>query len=131
MTVFQIIGLAVAVLFVGLNLRRLVRRPESRMSALAWISIGLLGAYAIHDPDSTTRFAGLMGVRRGADLLLYVGTLCGIAAFFYVCLRLRQIDRGITAVVRRMAIQHAVIPDPEGAEAASFAVEYDVEEPIP
>lgn len=131
MTVFQVIGLSGAALFVGLNLLRLVRRPEARMSAVAWIAIGLLGAYTLADPDSTTRIAGLMGVRRGADLLLYLGTLCGIAAFFYVCLRLRQIDRSITTVVRRMAIEHAVIPDPEAADRAAFAGEYDVEEPVP
>lgn len=131
MNAFQIIGLSVAALFLALNFRSFVRQADTRATSLAWIAIGCLGAYAIFDPDSTTRFAGLVGVQRGADLLLYVGTLCGIAAFCYLCIRLRRIDRSITTVVRRIAIEHAATPDLLERGLPSLAEDYDVEEPIP
>ncbi|MAG29466.1 MAG: hypothetical protein CL908_01075 [Deltaproteobacteria bacterium] len=130
MNAFQVIGLSVAALFLILNVRSFTHSPQTRGTSLAWIAISCLGAYAIVDPNSTTRFASMLGVRRGADLLLYSTVLCSMAAFFFLCVRLRQLERSITCVVRRLAIDQAETPESIGAEGPGTACPLDLEGPI-
>ena len=106
MNLFQ--GLTLA-LFLGLALITLsaaMRGARKRVVAF-WMSIWLFGAASITWPHATAVVAHRLGIGRGADLLLYVSVLAMVVAFFYVYTRFRRLDRQITLLVRRLAIQNA------------------------
>lgn len=58
-------------------------------------------------PDSTSKMAHVLGVGRGADLLLYLGLLGGIHLFLLLYLRSRRLERMITEQIRALAIRDA------------------------
>ena|SRR5271167_1408580 len=58
-------------------------------------------------PDSTTRIAHLLGVGRGADLLLYLALFAGIHGFLLLYLRTRRLERKVTELIRAVAILNA------------------------
>jgi small membrane protein len=117
MNLFQ--GLVLA-LFVGLALFTLsaaMRGARKRVVAF-WLAIWGTGAAAIIWPPMTAVVARRLGIGRGTDLLLYLSVLVMFVAFFYVYTRFRRMDRQITLLVRRLAIQNATpaAPVPPPAE---------------
>jgi small membrane protein len=78
-------------------------------------------------PDATSSIAHLLGVGRGADLLLYVGLLAGVYSFLLLYLRTRRLERRMTDQIRALAIRDAVrlgSEQPDGkpdANASEFA----------
>ena len=77
------------------------------LRVLTWIASGL----AIYQPSLLTRLATIMGIQRGADLVLYVAVLLfvGMSIFLYGrCLRLQK---QITQIVRHIAIRDANEPN--------------------
>lgn len=75
-----------------------------------WLAVWALGAGAIVWPHATAVVAHALGIGRGADLLLYLSVLTMFVAFFYVYTRFRKIDRELTLLVRRLAMQNAAAP---------------------
>jgi hypothetical protein len=63
----------------------------------------LVGILATIDPDRVTRIANVVGIQRGADLLLYLLVPATIAGFLAMYVRLRRVRREMTIVVRRLA----------------------------
>lgn len=70
-----------------------------------WILFWLAGAFAVLWPGSTQMIAGYLGIGRGTDLVLYVS----IALIFYLLFRLQVkiegINRDVTKVVRKNALE--------------------------
>jgi hypothetical protein len=86
-----------------------VRREHTlRVAAgkkLAFFAFIILNVYAVVRPDDLSTVANLIGVGRGADLLLYllvVGVVF-IAMNFY--LKVRQLERALTDLAREMAVR--------------------------
>jgi small membrane protein len=84
-----------------------VQLPRIPLVGGAVISVALFGAYIVWMPDHATYLAHLVGIGRGADLVLYVWVLisCAILLLFY--LQLREQLQLITALARRMALAGA------------------------
>jgi len=89
---------------------RLRRKTWDRLIVILFI---LTGAVLIAVPDLSTAIAQLVGVGRGADLLLYLG----IVGLSFVCLllyaKLRQMETTLTELVRLVALQNAISPEAE------------------
>ena len=89
---------------------RLRRKTWDRLIVIFFI---LTGAVLIAVPDLSTAIAQLVGVGRGADLLLYLG----IVGLSFVCLllyaKLRQLETTLTELVRLVALQNAISPQAE------------------
>jgi hypothetical protein len=62
-------------------------------------------ATVIAFPDSTMVAARLFGIGRGADLVLYVSIILILYLLFRVYVRLEQLDREITQIVRAVALR--------------------------
>jgi hypothetical protein len=107
MNLFQtlVLGLfaVLAVFTVSAGMRGAVRKRIVTF----WLLVWLAGSVAIVWPHSTALIAHALGIGRGADLLLYSSVLVMCVAFFYVYTRFRRLDRQITLLVRRLAIQNA------------------------
>lgn len=68
------------------------------------ICAALFGAYIVWMPDHATYLANLVGIGRGADLVLYVWVLISSAILLLLYLNLREQLHLITALARRMAL---------------------------
>jgi hypothetical protein len=78
--------------------------------------VGLLGAAMVAHPDGTTEVANLVGVVRGADLVIYL-SLLGLG---FICLllfsKLRESEHRQTELARALALSQPHQPDAGLAE---------------
>jgi hypothetical protein len=107
MNVFQGLVLMLFSLLAAVTLSVAWRGIVRKRIAVMWLAVWSLGAAAIVWPRSTVFVARWLGIGRGADLLLYVSVLLMLVGFFYVYGRFRRLDRQITLLVRRLAIENA------------------------
>lgn len=112
--VFQILAVLAIVAAALFMLRDGGARHQAvrRISMMVFI---VAAASSVFLPQIWTRMANLVGVARGADLLLYllVLTFLGFVASTYR--RFRNLEGQVTELARRMAIDHAGAPDDSAA----------------
>lgn len=113
MTLFQLMGLGAAGLMALLTATAMARRPSRRVPLLPWLGLWLLAAMAFAVPDATTRFARLLGIGRGADVVLYCAVLGGLLVAFRLSMAQRRLERELTVLVRELAVQGARAPAAE------------------
>lgn len=111
MTVFQMLSLAVFAALVVLTLSAGVRGQVRKRIVSFWLLVWIAGATTIAWPRSTALLARALGIGRGADLVLYVSAVTMLVGFFYIYTRFRRMDRQMTLLVRRLAIEHPQHPD--------------------
>ena len=80
----------------------------------------LAGIYFAWRPDDLSTIAHLIGVGRGADLLLYIWVVVSFLAIVALMLRLRALREQITLLARHAALGDAAPPD-RGRDAARAA----------
>jgi hypothetical protein len=68
------------------------------------VAVWLAAICAIADPGLLQRFAELLGIGRGADVLLYLAVLAFLGASFYLYSRTVILQRQVTELARRFAI---------------------------
>ncbi len=112
MNLFQTLALVVVgglfILTLVATLRGWATRREGFLWALVWVA----AVVAIVWPDATTIIARKLGIKRGADLILYCAVVVMMIGFLMVYVRLRRIRRELTLLVRQLAIRDAVITSP-------------------
>lgn len=81
-------------------LRRWLRWKEGAVAMIVLLGVTLAGVW----PDVTTQIARSVGIRRGADLILYCTTLTMLVGFVMMYARLRRLRADITVLVRELAI---------------------------
>jgi small membrane protein len=106
MSLFQLVAIPLLMVMVLISARNLFQRARL-LASLAWTLLWLAGILAVINPDETTEIAKLVGIRRGADLLIYTAVLGFGVGFYVVSLRLRQMSREITLLTREVALLEA------------------------
>ncbi len=109
MRIFQYIAIAIIATLIITSVRNLIRRP-SKLPSILWLIVWCGAGAALLNPDNTTIVARALGIERGADLVFYSAVMFGLIGFFLVYQRLRKIDRQMTLLVRKVAIQNAEQP---------------------
>jgi hypothetical protein len=71
-----------------------------------WILVWLGTASVIIFPDATSFLAHLLGIGRGADLIIYTSLLISFYLIFRLFLALTRLEQAITKVVRAIALEH-------------------------
>ena len=107
MTTFQLVTLPLLGLVVVITAVAVARKRLTARVGIAWIVFWLGAAAIIVVPDSTSRIAALLGIGRGADLVLYISILLLFFGLFLTYLRFRRIDEQLTKIVRHLAIRDA------------------------
>jgi hypothetical protein len=102
---FQIASLPLAGFLFLRAASRYARGGRGRMPAFFSALLWLAAAAAIANPDLTTIAAGMLGIGRGADLLLYILALLFAGSVFYFYNRLYRVECSLTDIVRDMAIR--------------------------
>ena len=76
-------------------------------------------------PDWTTQVAHILGVGRGTDLLLYLGSV--IAGFLCILFysRVRDMEERMTQLARAVAILHAKLPTSTANSQLGYQVRND------
>lgn len=108
LNVFQwafLVGMAVVF---GLLVMAAARQKLRRREALLWSLLLFSAATAVVWPPVTSHVARLLGIGRGADLLLYLAVIGMFVGFWMVYMRLRQLRREMTLLVRHHAIEQAL-----------------------
>jgi len=86
------------------------QRSTSRLIPVAMTTIGVVGLYFVWLPDHTNDLAHLVGVGRGADLVLY----CWVVISLIVALNLHIVARSnlrlITELARHIALSEPKLP---------------------
>ena len=80
--------------------RHLSVRGVFTWSAL-WVVVGVVAAV----PEVTNRLADLLGIGRGADVVVYSAIVVIIAVLFRTSVRMEQLERAITTVTRELALR--------------------------
>lgn len=120
---FQTLGLSGVGLVLAATVWALFARKARLRSALFWILFWAAAATAIARPKLTQRIASALGIDRGADLVSYSFILGASVAFYWIWLRLRQLNRQITLLVREQALSNPRLPD--GAQGRELGATRD------
>jgi len=112
MNLFQLLAVATVILLVTWTIRTAFKGQMRKRIALFWLLVWLISGSTIIWPRSTVVVANILGIGRGADLVLYVSVVVTMAGFFYVYTRFRRMDSQLTKLVRALAIQNARLPEP-------------------
>ncbi len=90
--------------------RVIVRYKESsitRKEFFFWILFWLAAGTAVLLPQTTSFVANIVGIGRGVDLAIYVALILLFYVVFRIFVRLEQMERNITKLVRMMGIEEA------------------------
>lgn len=105
------IALVLAVALVSLVLMRGGANDRNlAIRRIMLILFAVIAAFSVFFPRALTRFAHLLGIGRGTDLVLYaliVSFLVFMATTYH---RFRQLERSFTKVTRRLALDEAEKP---------------------
>jgi hypothetical protein len=96
--------------FLALALRFMQGSSSHRMRAwekIIGILFFFLAIFAVLFPDDLTRTANMVGVGRGADLLLYLLVLAFIFSIFKLYIKEKQDNQRFVGLARKMAIIEA------------------------
>lgn len=119
MNLFQGIAIAVFAVILVVTLVGAVRGSISRRHGLMWSAVWVAGGLSVSRPDLTARVARLLGIGRGADLVMYAAVVVSMIGFLAVYVRLRRLRREMTLVVRHLAIRDALAATGELPVAAA------------
>ncbi|MBU1203224.1 DUF2304 domain-containing protein [Patescibacteria group bacterium] len=79
----------------------------SLFSFIIWFLLWLAVLVVFWQPDTTTYLANVLGIGRGADLVVYISIVVIFYMLFRIFVRLNKIENEITKAVREDAIKNA------------------------
>jgi len=70
-----------------------------------WLIFWIIAVVAVWVPDFLTKIANILGIGRGADLVLYVSVVAVFYLIFKIYVRFEKIERNITKIVRKDSLE--------------------------
>ncbi|MGD2109897.1 MAG: DUF2304 domain-containing protein [Phycisphaerae bacterium] len=119
MNLFQEIALPIIALLLIYSVISVLRGRATRKEGFLWVLVWLATGVAIAWPGITQKLAHLLGIRRGADLVLYCAVVVMLIGFLVVYVRMRHLQREITLLVRHVAIRDAGRNSPTDEQQAA------------
>lgn len=104
MMLIQILLLAILAAALVLAWRRAGQGALSRTSAILWSILWVGAGVVVLRPEVASLFAGLIGVGRGVDAIVYFAIIFIFYLVFRIFLRLEKLDRDITALIRALGL---------------------------
>ena len=118
MTLIKLLLLA-AIVVVGLLAFRGSRKALHKVLWRAYVVLVVVAAgLSVMFPDLLTSLAQLVGVGRGADLLLYVLVVTFMLVSVVLFRRLNELERRYTQLARQMAISRVEIHEPDNVDSS-------------
>lgn len=105
------IVLLTGVAFIGLYL--IIRLKKKVLDLVFLLALVAAAIVFILWPDLTNTIANKLGVGRGADLVFYTSILIFWFVLLKLYLRIRQLEKSFTQIIRDQALKNATTPDSE------------------
>lgn len=105
----------VLIAFVILTAVRLLRHRGARTQAVRRVGLMLFAALAVWSilfPSVWNRIAGMVGVGRGTDMVLYALVVAFLSFTLTTYLRFRDLETRYTKLARRLALDEVGPPQP-------------------
>jgi hypothetical protein len=106
-SVAQLFLLSLAILAMGVAVLWFRQRKIGGIAILVWLFLWTGFAVVVLFPESVVVLAHLLGISRGVDLALYLSVILIFFLLFRIYVRLEQVDRQITQIVRAVALREA------------------------
>ncbi|MDO8487467.1 MAG: DUF2304 family protein [Candidatus Curtissbacteria bacterium] len=110
LTAIQIFLLALVLFFISRVVLRAREKVIPAKTAVFWSIIWLSALIGILLPKTTTQLAGIFGVGRGVDIIVYISLVLLFYLVFRVYVMIEDLRRDITSLVRQIALQNASMP---------------------
>jgi hypothetical protein len=88
-----------------------LQRTTSRLLRVAVLAVIAFGIYLVWFPDEANQLAWLVGVGRGADLILYLWVIITLALIVFLYLKILALSRRVTLLTRSIALSQPRLPD--------------------
>ncbi|OIO20059.1 MAG: DUF2304 domain-containing protein [Candidatus Magasanikbacteria bacterium CG_4_9_14_0_2_um_filter_41_10] len=105
MIIFQFLFILFSLFAIITVIKRKKDAVMSNVGTTFWIIFWMLTDVVVLFPDSTTLFANRLGIGRGSDLITYVSLAIVFFVLFRLHVKLHEIERDITSVVRKDALK--------------------------
>jgi len=112
----MMIQLFLTALLMAIGFSIALQRSTSRLVRLAILAVVAGGGFFVWVPNQTTAIAELVGVGRGADLMLYLWVVITLALILFLYLKMIRMGRKITQLTRAIALMHVKEPTPSASE---------------
>jgi hypothetical protein len=106
-SIAQLFLLSLAILAMGIGTLWFRQRKIGAMALLLWLVLWIGFAVVVLFPETAVVVAHLLGISRGVDLALYLSVILIFFVLFRIYMRLEQVDRQITQIVRAVALREA------------------------
>jgi small membrane protein len=100
----RILLIVVALIGIAWTLPRFRVRRTWRV-AFGWSAMWLLVIGVAVVPEGVNRLADMLGIGRGADVVLYGAVLVILAICFRLAVRVEELDRSLTTITRALALR--------------------------
>ena len=108
--IFQILLIAFALFALAITTKQYRKQKVSLYWCVLWTLLWVVVIIVALLPQATDPVAQLVGVERGADLLVYIAIVVLAYGLYRVLVRLEKVQREITEVVRKVAIDNVQEP---------------------
>ncbi|AEH06653.1 DUF2304 domain-containing protein [Methanothermococcus okinawensis] len=114
MHLIQILAIIFAIFAISRVVLQVKSNSMSRDSALFWIFVWITVILAVVFPNTLGYLATLTGVGRGVDVLIYFAIIVLFYLIYRIYVKMENIEREITTVVREVAIIEREKKEKEG-----------------
>ncbi len=98
----------ILILFILFAVTKVALRYKDKIISLQefilWTIFWFMVGFVVILPETTSFVANLVGVGRGVDLVIYISILILFYIAFRILVRLDKIEKNITKIVRKMAL---------------------------
>ena len=101
----QLLLIAFVLFALAKVIQKYTQRGMPVLQFVSWVLIWVAAAIIISFPDTTSFLAHILGIGRGADLILYTGLLIAFYLIFRIHLTLDRLEQEITEVIRAIALE--------------------------
>ncbi len=104
----MLIQYLIIILILLIIYRVILKRRQGLLEArdfIFWLIFWIVVGFIVVLPEITSFLAQLVGVGRGADLVIYLSIVLIFYIIFQMMIRIEKIERNVTKIVREMAMK--------------------------
>ena len=109
--IFKILLIGFAIFALTITAKQYRNKKVSSYWFISWSMLWIVVIAVAFSPQAMDPIAQLVGVERGADLLVYIAIVVLSYGLYRVLVRLEKVQKEITEVVREVAINKAQTPE--------------------
>ncbi len=105
MATIQIILLISILFIIGRVILQYHKKKIDARLFIGWLVLWVSGAFIVIVPDSVNSIADIVGVSRGADVVIYISLILIFFLFFKIYQRIISLEKDIVKIVRALSLK--------------------------